>query len=83
MHWDAGNIELLSGDLLLAYTDGITELENEFGEFGEARFLQLALENRFLPLTRISGLVIAAVHGWIGAREQPDDIALVLARAGC
>jgi sigma-B regulation protein RsbU (phosphoserine phosphatase) len=69
------------GDIFLAYSDGITEPENEFGEFGEERLIALVQENRHLPLDRISDIVVSAVTDWIGGNEQPDDITLVLARA--
>lgn len=81
MQWEAGEVELHPGDLLIAYTDGITEPENEFGEFGDQRLLSLIQDNRNLPLDRLSEAVIAAVEDWIGANEQPDDMTLVLARA--
>src|SRR4051812_8527934 len=68
------------GDIFIAYSDGITEPENEFGEFGEERLLQLVREHQHLPLQRIADLAIAAVKDWIGAEEQPDDITIVLAR---
>jgi phosphoserine phosphatase RsbU/P len=68
------------GDIFVAYSDGITEPENEFGEFGEARLLQLVRENQNLPLQRIADLAVSAVKDWIGAEEQPDDITIVLAR---
>ena len=70
-----------SGDLFVAYSDGVTEPENEFGEFGEERLFALVHENRHLPLDRISDIVVSAVTDWIGGNEQPDDITLVLARA--
>jgi sigma-B regulation protein RsbU (phosphoserine phosphatase) len=66
--------------LFIAYSDGITEPENEFGEFGENRLLELVREHRALPLARLSEAVITAVDDWIGAGEQPDDVTLVLAR---
>src|SRR6202790_1219021 len=72
---------LRPGDLLVAYSDGITEPENDYGEFGEERLIQLVRANRHLPLERITEIVTAAVHDWIGDIEQPDDITLVLARA--
>jgi sigma-B regulation protein RsbU (phosphoserine phosphatase) len=75
------SVELSPGDIFLAYSDGITEPENEFGEFGEDRLIALVHENRHLPLDRISEIVVAAVTDWIGGNEQPDDITLVLARA--
>jgi sigma-B regulation protein RsbU (phosphoserine phosphatase) len=79
--YEEGSVELRRGELLLAYTDGVTEPENDFGEFGEERLIDLLRENRELPLPRISEIVTAAVDDWIGANEQPDDVTLVLARA--
>jgi sigma-B regulation protein RsbU (phosphoserine phosphatase) len=81
MQYEERAVELHPGDIFIAYSDGVTEPENEFGEFGEERLLQLVRENRHLPLARISEEVTAAVMDWIGANEQPDDITLVLARA--
>ena len=59
----------------------MTEPENDFGEFGEQRLIELVHENRDLSLERISEIVTAAVDDWIGGAEQPDDVTLVLARA--
>jgi sigma-B regulation protein RsbU (phosphoserine phosphatase) len=75
------SVDMRAGDIFVAYSDGITEPENEFGEFGEDRLVSLIQENRHLPLARISDIIIAAVVDWIGGNEQPDDITLVLARA--
>jgi sigma-B regulation protein RsbU (phosphoserine phosphatase) len=79
--YEEGLVELRCGEIFLAYSDGITEPENDFGEFGEQRLIDLVRENRDLPLTRICEIVTAAVDDWIGANEQPDDFTLVLARA--
>jgi sigma-B regulation protein RsbU (phosphoserine phosphatase) len=78
--WEEAGVELAPGDIFLAYSDGITEPENDFGEFGEQRLVELVQENAHLPLARISEQVTAAVLDWIGEAEQPDDITLVLAR---
>jgi phosphoserine phosphatase RsbU/P len=80
MNYQEARIQLSRGEILLAYSDGVTEPENDFGEFGEQRLLDLVRENRSLPLARISQIVTAAVDDWIGANEQPDDVTLVLAR---
>jgi phosphoserine phosphatase RsbU/P len=74
------DVTLHPGDIFVAYSDGITEPENDFGEFGEERLLQLVKENQDLPLQRIAEVVVSAVKDWIGAQEQPDDITIVLAR---
>ena len=71
---------LAPGDVFLAYSDGVTEPENEFGEFGEERLIEIVRDHRHLPLAEIAALVTSAVKEWIGAGEQPDDITVVLAR---
>jgi sigma-B regulation protein RsbU (phosphoserine phosphatase) len=81
LNYDEGSVHLRRGDIFLAYSDGVTEPENDFGEFGEQRLIDLVQENRDLPLGRITEIVTAAVDDWIGAAEQPDDVTLVLARA--
>src|SRR5579863_2971200 len=79
--YDESSVQLRKGEIFLAYSDGVTEPENDFGEFGEHRLIELLRENRDLPLPRISEIVTAAVDDWIGANKQPDDVTLVLARA--
>ena len=74
-------VDMQSGDIIVAYSDGVTEPENDFGEFGEDRLVQIVRENSALPLPRIAEAVITAVVDWIGGEEQPDDITVVLARA--
>jgi sigma-B regulation protein RsbU (phosphoserine phosphatase) len=81
INYDEGSVQLRAGEIFLAYSDGVTEPENDFGEFGEQRLIELVQENRDLPLERITEIVTAAVDDWIGAAEQPDDVTLVLARA--
>lgn len=79
--WDEETVQLEPGELFIAYSDGVTEPENDFGEFGEERMLEIIRANRQQPLERIAGQVITAVREWIGGNEQPDDITVVLARA--
>ncbi|HEX8893068.1 MAG TPA: SpoIIE family protein phosphatase [Terriglobales bacterium] len=69
------------GDIFVAFSDGVTEPENEFGEFGEDRLVDLIRAHREQPLARISEVLTGAVADWIGGNEQPDDVTLVLARA--
>jgi phosphoserine phosphatase RsbU/P len=79
--YDEGSVEMHPGEIFLAYSDGVTEPENEFGEFGEERLIDLVRTNRRMPLLQISQTVTSSVDDWIGDNEQPDDITLVLARA--
>jgi sigma-B regulation protein RsbU (phosphoserine phosphatase) len=81
INYDEASVQLRPGEIFLAYSDGVTEPENDFGEFGEQRLIELVQKNRDLPLQRITEIVTAAVDDWIGGAEQPDDVTLVLARA--
>lgn len=78
--YEQETLAFASGDLLIVYSDGVTEPENEFGEFGEARLLELVRRHAQEPLASISAHVMEALRCWIGEAEQPDDITLVLVR---
>ncbi len=80
MHYQEDGFQMLSGDILVAYSDGVTEPENDFGDFGEERLMEVVARYRDEPLHVISAQVMQALDAWIGADEQPDDITLVLAR---
>ena len=80
MSYEQGTEQLYRGDILIAYSDGVTEPENEFGEFGEERLIEVVRRHRHLPLDAISEQVMQSLRTWIGGQEQPDDITLVLAR---
>ena len=82
MRYDEDSFHLQPGDILVAYSDGVTEPENDFGEFGEERLMEVVSRYRDQPLHIISNQVLLALDAWIGAEEQPDDITLVLARQG-
>lgn len=81
MTYEEGFCEMHPGEMFIAYSDGVTEPENDFGEFGEQRLIDLVRQNRDLVLPQISQIVTNAVDDWIGDNEQPDDVTLVLARA--
>jgi sigma-B regulation protein RsbU (phosphoserine phosphatase) len=78
--YEEETVELYPGDVFVAFSDGITEPENEFGEFGEDRLIETIAAYRHQSLERITEHTISAVQDWIGSTEQPDDITLVLAR---
>lgn len=81
MTYDEGSVQMHAGEVFVAYSDGVTEPENDFGEFGEDRLIDIVRQNRHSSLSQISQTVTLAVDDWIGDKEQPDDVTLVLARA--
>jgi len=79
--YDESRVTLRSGDLLVCYTDGVTEPENEYGEmFGEERLMELLLRNANRPEEEIIQLVLDSVRQWTGSEELQDDMTLLLAR---
>ena len=50
MRYEEDRIQMHPGDILVAYSDGITEPENDFGEFGEARLMEVVARYRDQPL---------------------------------
>ncbi len=79
--YNESQVKLEKGDLLLFYTDGITEPENAYGEqFGEQRLIEILKRNRNLPPREILESVAGAVKEWTGAGELQDDMTLLLAQ---
>ena len=75
------SIELRSGDLLVFYTDGVTEPENEYGEmFGEERLIEILIRNAHRREEDIIALVLDSVKQWTATEELQDDMTLLLAR---
>ncbi len=79
--YEQSEIDLEPGDLLVGFTDGVTEPENDFAEeFGEDRLVELLVRHWQRPLREISDAVVAAVNQWTGRPELQDDMTLLLAR---
>ena len=76
--------ELEQGDLLVLYTDGITEAQDEFEDFfGEEEMCELIADYRHRPVQIVGDKLVAAVYDFMGEAPQHDDITLVLlARRG-
>ncbi len=74
-------IDLQPGDLLVCFTDGITEPENEYGEmFGEERLIELLLKQSWRKPREVIDAVYAAVRQWTWSPEAQDDMTMLVAR---
>jgi phosphoserine phosphatase RsbU/P len=77
---EIAEVTLAPGDILVLYTDGITEAENRAGEeFGESRLVQTLRDLLQLPAEQLKDAVVNAVRQFSGG-EQADDITLVVVR---
>lgn len=79
--FDTGSVELRAGDLLLAYTDGILESRNNADqEFGYERLEAELRRARTGSADAALFSVLGAVQDFVAAREQVDDMSLVVIR---
>lgn len=81
-NWECASSEcqLVSGDILLLYTDGVTEAFNAQEEdFGEDRLIETVLRCRELPPASILGSIVDEVRQFSHS-EQRDDITLLAAK---
>ncbi|PYT25875.1 MAG: hypothetical protein DMG57_23525 [Acidobacteria bacterium] len=80
--YEERSVQLRPGDLLAAYTDGIAEPENEYGEaFGDDHLIELLQRYRHRDSQEIITRIMNSVEQWTGSSELQDDMTLVLARA--
>jgi len=80
--WDCSiaEREIFSGDILVLYTDGITESVNNAGdELGEQRLIEALRGNRDLSSEALLASIVADVQHF-SPHEQHDDITLIVAK---
>ena len=72
-------LEMLSGDLLCAYTDGVTEALNIAGEeYGEERLLVELAAATGSTADEIRDRIIGRLREWCEGARQHDDLTLVI-----
>jgi predicted permease len=72
-------VDLRAGDLLVAFTDGVTEALNAAGEeFGEERLKELLRAGVGASADEVSERLADAMRVWIGTAEQHDDLTFVV-----
>jgi len=69
------------GDMLVLYSDGVTEANNpDFEQFDDERFIQVLKQHRHQPATAIVEAVTRAVTEFCAGAAQADDITLAVAK---
>jgi sigma-B regulation protein RsbU (phosphoserine phosphatase) len=81
--WEQGVVQLGPGDVLVLYTDGITDSENGKGTFfGQKRLLKSVQANLGHPAQEMQDALMAEVQEFVGDAPQFDDIALMVVVRG-
>lgn len=77
--YEEGSIVFNPGDVLLIYTDGITEAMNASDEeFGEKKLTELVKTDIDLSANELTKKIVASVKQHAGDRDQSDDFTLVI-----
>jgi putative ABC transport system permease protein len=77
-----GTVNLRNGDLLVVYTDGVSEAMNGHDEeFGEARLLSAVIGSSHVELETLCADVLRHLRQWRGQTPQYDDQTLLFLRA--
>ncbi len=75
------DISFKAGDLLIAYTDGVTEAQNaKDEEFGEKRLSDLIIRNREESVHRIKEEIIYSIKQFTKTSNPSDDITLIICK---
>jgi serine phosphatase RsbU (regulator of sigma subunit) len=82
--WESssGDILIAPGDVLVIYTDGITEVNNsDEEEFGESRLLEIIRHHLSAPVHLILDAILRSALEFSGGEgKMRDDLTLVVAR---
>ena len=78
-HLHEQSLPLAPGDVIVLYTDGISEAMNVEGDlFGEPRLSEIIEEHGHLDVTELRERVLREVEAFAGAADQNDDLTMIL-----
>ncbi len=79
LQWEPRTIHMTAADLLLLYTDGVTDAENKDQDFfGDARLLETVSAHTPCSAQDVQDALLAEIHTFVGDVPQFDDITLVV-----
>lgn len=78
-NYEEETLSIHPADVLLIYSDGVTEAMNESEEeFGEERLTSIVQDSLDLSSSNIVDTIIKNIHSFVGKTPQSDDITLVV-----
>lgn len=80
LEWQTRRVDIAPADLLLLYTDGVTEAENAAGEaFGMDRLLDCLRRHSGQDVRELPNAILNAVRSFCGETSPFDDMTLLAA----
>ena len=80
--YQQGTVTLAAGDVLVAYTDGVSEAMNaENEEWGEERFMEVIGQRRAMSARALIDVLMTSADAFVAGAPQHDDMTLLVVRA--
>jgi serine phosphatase RsbU (regulator of sigma subunit) len=77
--WGQNEITISPGEMLLMYTDGVTDAQNNAGQFIDRKIIQSTLEQNIgKTVQEVQGSILDNVHRFVGDAPRFDDLTLVI-----
>ena len=77
--WSQDEVSIAPGEMLLLYTDGVTDAQNSNGEFIDRKMLALTAQNNIdKPTEGLLQIILDKVHRFVGDSPRFDDITMVI-----
>jgi len=72
-------VDLAVGDIIVLYTDGITEAMNAASDlFGESRLSRIVEEHGHLESSELRERILREIEAFVGDADQHDDMTMIL-----
>lgn len=79
--WKQKTVRFAPGDYLILYTDGITEAQNQYGDFfGDSHLIDIALAQIGKSAREMQAAIFDEVNRFMGSIPRQDDIAMITIR---
>jgi phosphoserine phosphatase RsbU/P len=73
------SVEVKKGDVIVLYTDGITEAMNQNSDlFGDARLGRIIAEHGHLDTADLRERILREIEAFVGTADQHDDMTMIL-----
>jgi sigma-B regulation protein RsbU (phosphoserine phosphatase) len=77
--WQQGSQEISPGSMLLLYTDGVLDTQDQYGEFlGEEGMLDIIQTQMGKSAREVQDALLSGVYNFAGSEPQVDDITLMV-----
>ncbi|HSR69174.1 MAG TPA: SpoIIE family protein phosphatase [Acidobacteriota bacterium] len=80
--YEQETVQMKPGDVLVVFSDGVSEARNESDEeYGEERLQRIVCENIELPASKMCDMVVKDIRRFTGQAPQHDDLTLMIAKS--